>query len=149
MPMTTDIASYISANIATWILPANGTNSDGNIFESFLPDLPDRAVAVYQLAGGVPQRTLGKGFSWETPRLRVVNRAPVGTAGDDSSGGYAMANSDAQAIWNLLRLISNQLVNTVRYMIVDPQGHPAPQILDPNNRPLYVQEFSVMKYLSD
>lgn len=149
MPMTTDISSYIAANIATWILPANGTNPAGNIFESFLPSLPDRAVAIYQLPGASPQRSMGKNFAWENPRLQIVNRVPVGTAGNGSTGGYALAQSDAQAIWNLLKSVANQTINGVQYMLIEPQGNPTSKDLDPNNRPLYVQEFMVMKYLSN
>lgn len=149
MPMTTDIAGYISGNISTWILPANGTVPTGNIFESFLPDLPDRAVGVFQLPGSKPQRTLGKNFAYQNMRLRIINRVPVGTAGSPGTGGYALAYSDAQAIWDLLKAVSNQTVNGVKYMLIDPEGQPAPQELDPNNRPWYSQEFSVMKYMSD
>lgn len=149
MPLTTDISTYIQANIATWISPNNGTNANGNIFESFLPDLPDRAVAVYEMPGTKPQRGLGNTYAWENCRLRVVNRAPVGTAGVPTSGSWPMAYSDAEAIWNLLRVVNNQTVNGIKYILIDPTGRPAPQVLDPNNRPSYAQEFSVMKYMSD
>jgi Bacteriophage minor capsid protein len=149
MPLTTDISTYIQANIGTWVSPDNGSNPDGNIFEDFLPDEPDRAVALYELTGTKPQRTLGKGFAWEEPRLRVVNRAPQGTAGEPGTGSWPLAKADARVIWDLLRQINNQLVNGVQYLIVDPAGNPQPSGLDANQRPLYTQEFSVMKYMSD
>ena len=149
MPLTTDISTYIQENIDTWVSPDEGANSDGNIFENFLPTGPDRVVAVYGLTGAKPQRTLGRGFAWEEPRLRIINRAPVGIAGEPSSGNWPMAEMDARAIWDLLRVINSQLINGNRYMIVDPIGNPQPQELDVDNRPSYMQEFSVMKYVGD
>lgn len=149
MPLTTDISTYIQENIGTWVSPAEGSNLAGNIFENFLPDEPDRAVAVYALLGGKPQRTMGKGFAWETPRLRIVNRVPVGTAGDPSSGNWPLAEADSRTLWDLIRQISNQTVNGVKYMLVDPIGNPQPQELDVNGRPSYVQEFSTMKAVGD
>lgn len=141
MPMTADIVQYITANIATWQYPNSGTNVNGNIFESFRPSEPDRCVSVYQLAGRQPQRTLGGNFAWEEPRLQIVSRA-------GASDGWGVAYSDARAIWDLLRLVVNKTVNGVFYMIIDPQGEPQPQELDPNGRPLYVSDFAVMKYMS-
>ena len=148
MPMTTDISLYIQANIDTWVSPDGGTNPNGNIYELFLPDLPDRAVCVYEAPGSKSTRTLGKNFAWESPRLRIVNRAPAGTAGESGTGGWPQAQSDAMAIWNLLRTVSNQQLNGVQYIVIEDSGKPAPSGLDANNRPLYTAEFSVMKYFS-
>lgn len=141
MPMTRDVSLYIQANISEWVSPSNGTNPAGNIFETFLPDTPDRALAVYQMAGGKPQRSLGKGYAWETPKLRIVNRA--------TTSDWATAQADARTVWDLLRVVNNQALNGTQYIIIDAVGNPQPQELDANNRPLYVQEFSVMKYMSD
>jgi hypothetical protein len=148
MPLATDLSSYIATNIDQWILPDGGTNTDGNIYELFLPDEPDLACCLYELPGTKVQRTLGKGFAFEQPRLRVVNRAPAGVMGNTATG-WDKARTDARVIWDLLRVVVNQTINGVFYMIVDPSGNPQEQGLDANQRPLYSQEFSVMKYLSD
>jgi hypothetical protein len=145
--MTADIVEYITANLAQWILP-NGSNTAANIFESVRPSEPDRCVSVHQLAGSKPKRTLGGAFGWEEPRLQIYVRNALGQP-DDSSTGFPAAGADARQIWNLLREVKNQPINGTQYMIIDPDGEPAPIELDPNNRPLYVMEFSVMKYLSD
>lgn len=142
MPMTADIVQYITANIGTWIYPDSGSAADGNIFESFRPSEPDRCVSVYELAGREPKQTFGNNYAWEEPRLQIVNRA-------SDSDGYGVAQADAKEIWNLLKLVVNQTVNGVFYMKITPMGNPQPQDLDPNNRPLYVSDFAVMKYLSD
>lgn len=139
--MTTDIVQYIAANISTWVLPQSGSNPAGNIFESFRPSEPDRCVSVYELPGKPPVRTLGNNFAWEEPHLQIVSRASV----DD---GWGVAAADARAIWDLLRVVVNQTVNGVYYMIIDPVGNPAQQQLDPNGRPLYISNFAVMKHIS-
>lgn len=149
MPLTADVSAYIQEGIGTWVSPQNGDNPDGNIFESFLPDMPDRACCVYELTGDKPQRSLGGGFSWESPRLRVVNRAPANAADSPGSGSWPMAEADARALWDLLRAVANQDLSGTRYIIVEALGNPQPQGLDVNNRPLYEQEFSVMKHFSD
>lgn len=147
MPMTADIVEYISANLSQWIVP-NGTNNGGNIFESFRPPTPDRCVSVHQLPGNKPRRTLGGFFAWEEPKLQIFVRNAIGVV-DGTTSGFPGASSDARQIWNLLRNVKNQPINGTQYMIIDPDGEPAPQELDPNLRPVYVMDFSVMKYLSD
>jgi hypothetical protein len=147
MPMTADIVEYISANLSQWVIP-DGSNPAGNIFQSLRPSEPDRIVSVHQLPGSKPKRTLGKGFAWEEPRLQIYVRNAVGQL-NDTTTGFPAAEADARQIWNLLRAVVNQTVNGTRYMIIDPDGEPSPIELDPNNRPLIVMEFSVMKYLSD
>lgn len=142
MPMTADIVQYITANIETWVYPNSGMNTSGNIFESFRPSEPDRCVTVYQLAGQPPTRTLGGGYAYESPRLQIVNRAA-------QTDGWGVAYSDARAIWDLLRVVVNQEINGIQYMVITPSGEPEPQELDPNGRPLYISNFAVMKYMSD
>lgn len=141
MPMTADIVQYISANISTWI-PNSGSVTDGNIFESFRPSEPDRCVSVYELTGKEPKRTLGNNYAWEEPRLQIVSRA-------SSDDGWGVAEADARAIWNLLRVVVNQTINGVYYMVIKPQGNPAQQDLDANGRPSYITDFDVMKYFSN
>ena len=126
MPMVQDIAKYIVANIGTWIDPTV-TPATGNIFMEQQPTVPDQSICVYQLPGNRPKRTLGGRYAWEEPRLRVVNRV-------SEAQGYGVAASDAKAIWDLLRVVVNQMVNGTFYMILDPAGSPAPQQLDPNNQ---------------
>jgi len=141
MPMVQDIVKYIVANLgATWIDPAVNA-ATGNIFMEMQPTEPDQCVCVYQLPGSPPMRTLGNNDAWENPRLRITNRA-------SEAQGFGQAESDAKAIWNLLRPVVNQTVNGVFYMKLTAMGTPAPELLDPNNRPVYVQEFAVMKYFS-
>jgi hypothetical protein len=139
VPMTADIVQYIAANIGTWIYPDSGSNTNGNIFESFRPSEPDRCVSVYELAGKEPKRTLGNNYAWEEPRLQIISRA-------SSGDGWGVAQEDAKAIWNLLKVVVNQTVNGIFYMVIQPIGNPEPNELDPNGRPLYVSNFSVMKY---
>lgn len=139
MSMANDIVTYICANIGTWVSPAV-TPATGNIFIEQRPSNPDVAASVHQLPGGKITRTF-KTIAWENPRLRIVNRA--------SNLDWATAEADAFAIWTLLSKVVNQNLNGVFYMILEPDGSPAPTQLDPNNRPLYSQEYSVMKYVSD
>lgn len=136
--MNLDIVKYVVANIGTWIDPSV-TAATGNIFMEQQPTEPDQCVCVYELPGVKPFRTFGNHFAWENPRLKITNRV-------SEEQGYGQAQADALAIWNLLKTVVNQSVNGVFYMIIDPVGNPAPQELDPNNRPVYVQEFTVMKY---
>lgn len=140
MPMTEDIVGYLCANLSgTWVNPT-ASPTTGNIFIEQRPSEPDVAASVHQLPGGKLAKTF-KNRAWENPRLRIVNRA--------SALDWATAESDAFAIWNLLTTVVNQELNGTFYMILDSEGSPAPTQLDPNNRPLYVQEYAVMKYLSD
>jgi hypothetical protein len=140
--MTADIVKYISDNIGTWIYPDSGSASNGNIFESFRPSEPDRCVSVYELTGREPKKTLGNLLAWEEPRLQVVSRVST----DD---GWGVAASDAKEIWKLLTVVVNQTINGVWYMQIKAMGNPQPQELDPNGRPLYISDFSVMKSISD
>lgn len=138
--MVQDIVQYIVANISTWVDPAvNAVN--GNIFMEQQPTEPDECACVYHLPGIPPMRTLGNNYAWENPRLRITNRV-------SEAAGYGAAETDAKAIWDLLKPVVNQTLNGVYYMILEPVGSPAPQLLDPNNRPVYVQEYAVMKHLS-
>ena len=139
--MVQDIVKYIVANIgSTWIDPAV-TPATGNIFMEMMPTVPDQASCVYQLPGNAPVRTLGRNDAWEEPRLRVTNRV-------SEAQGFGQAETDAKAIWNLLRIVANQTVNGVFYMKLTSLGTPAPELLDPSNRPVYVQDYAVMKYYS-
>jgi hypothetical protein len=95
---------------------------------------------VHQLPGSKITRTF-KTIAWENPGLRIINRS--------STLDWETAKSDAFAIWELLSKVVNQELNGTFYMILEPHGSPAPTQLDPNNRPLYVQEYAVMKYVSD
>lgn len=140
MPMPDDILDYLVANIATWVNPVTDP-ANGNIFIEQRPSVPDRAASIHQIPGNKPARTLGGLFAWEEPKLRVINRA--------TTLDWSTAESDAQAIWDLLKAIKQTTINGIVYMLVDPVGNPAPSLLDPNNRPLYVSEFAVMKYVSD
>jgi hypothetical protein len=135
--MPLDIIAYLCANIETWIAPEPPT--PGNIFAEDQAATPDRTATVYQLPGGKIQRTF-KNIAWEAPRLRIVNRA--------TTLDWATAEADATAIWKLLSVVVNTTLNGVFYMILDPTGSPAKAELDPNNRPLWAQEYSVMKYVS-
>jgi Bacteriophage minor capsid protein len=141
MPMVQDIVKYIVANLgSTWIDPEVSPTT-GNIFMEQEPTVPDQCVCVYQLPGKEPKMTFGAHYAWEEPRLRITSRA-------STAQGFGGAASDAKAIWDLLKPVVNQTLNGVFYMKLTPSGSPAAQLLDPNNRPVYVQEFAVMKYLS-
>src|ERR1700733_2460708 len=133
MTLVQDIVQYIVANIGTWVDPAVNPTT-GNIFMEQQPTAPDQCVCVYHLPGLPPMRTLGNNYAWENPKLRITNRVSV-------DQGYPQAETDAKAIWDLLKPVVNMTVNGVYYMILEPDGSPAPQLLDPNNRPVYVQEY--------
>lgn len=139
--MAQDILKYIVANSGgAWIDPAVDP-VNGNIFIEQQPTTPDQVTCVYHLPGNPPARTLGDQYAYEQPRLRITSRV-------SEAQGYGQAEADSKAIWDLLRVVVNQTVNGVYYMVLSPIGSPAPQLLDPNNRPVYVQEYAVMKHLS-
>lgn len=138
--MAQDIVGYIVANIGTtWIDPVANANT-GNIFQLFLPNNPDKACAVYEMKGRGSKLTFGGLRAWEEPELKVITRAA-------ESDGWGVAQSDALAIWNLLDVVVNATIGSKFYMRIHADGKPEPQALDVNNRPLYVQTFSVMKYI--
>jgi hypothetical protein len=138
--MVQDITAYIVANIGgTWIDP-DASADTGNIFQQFLPGSPDKACAVYEGKGKETKLTFGGLRAWEEPSLKVVTRA-------STADGWGVASSDALAIWNLLDVVVNKTIGGSFYMRLHADGKPEAQALDVNNRPLYVQTYSVMKYL--
>jgi len=133
------LASSLGSN--PWIDP-NVDNTNGNIFRDFFPSsAPDRAAALYQLPGAPQQRGLGNTVMWENPRLRVRIRGPV--------NNFVEAKLDSDHIRDLLRVVTNQMVNGTFYMSIRPAGEPAAESLDPNNRPVYYTEYEIMKYPSE
>jgi hypothetical protein len=140
MTMTADIVAYIVANIgATWIDPAVDS-VNGNIFQEFLSNSPDRACGVFGLKGRPTQLTFGGLRAWENPELKITTRA-------SQSEGFSVAQSDAFAVWSLLDVVVNKEIGSSFYMRLHADGKPESQGLDVNQRPVYVQTYSVMKYI--
>lgn len=139
MTMTADISALIISSIGSpWIDPAVNSTT-GNVYQEFYPpSSPDRMCCVYERAGNPPQRGLGGNISWYNPRLVVMNRAAA-------TDGFAVAQTDAFNIFNLLKTVVNQTLSGTYYIEILPDGSPEPQSLDPSSRPVFIANYKVMK----
>lgn len=145
MGMTEEIKAYILAAVIPggnpWIDP-DVDSTNGNIFRNFFPpDVPDRAMCLYQMPGGPDQRGLGNTIMWENPRLRVSVRGAI--------SDFEEAKLDSFHIRDLLKVVTNKTVSGIYYMSMRPAGEPAAESLDPTNRPIFYTEYEVMKYPSE
>lgn len=138
--MVEEVIAYIAANISQWI-PADGVSVNGNLTKDFRPNDPDMMCTVYQFPGAPPQRGMGNTIQWYNPRLQIVNRRSV-------ADGFPAAKLDARNIKNLLEAVTNRSLSGTFYMAIRADGEPSAQAIDPSSRPVYVTDYSVMKYAS-
>ena len=116
-----------------------------DLFESFLPESPDAAIAIFDNAGSPPIQTLGADVSIERPRLTVWARATTAAlAAEKIRAVYARwrAKSEAQ--------MTKAAGGTTRWLSVMAVGSPFLLKRDDASPPrtIYAINFDVLKEIS-
>src|SRR5262245_26016938 len=97
-----------------------------DLFAGDLPPTPDAAIALFESpAGDTPLHTHDiPGLALERPEITVLCRAPE----------YVDARDKAQAIFELVPMLKNELIGTGRYLALWPTTSPHALGRDENNR---------------
>lgn len=122
--MIQDIAAYIDTQVAALTLSTN-------LFISFLPTSPDKAVAVYETTG-TDELAMGGPVMVRTTDVQVVTRAST----------YVEAEALALSIHNAMNALS-VTVNSNRYVAISPIARPALFERDSNDRYLFSGNYEV------
>lgn len=106
-----------------------------NLFLGRLPDTPDAATALFEYAGAAPFHTMGPTVVWERPRLQVLCRA----------ADYATARSQAETIYQLLDVVAETTIESVRYHQIEALQSPFLVQRDANDRPVIGCNYEVWR----
>lgn len=110
------------------------SNGIVTVYETTMPDVPDKAVAVYEYGGPAPEFN-HDGQAWENPRIQCVSRAPT----------YPEARQQAQQVYNLLNGQTNVVINGGGYLSIKALQSPFPILPDNNQRDRVVINFEIAR----
>lgn len=137
-----DIANYLTSQGI--VVPGGSVPEQSpayGVYYGFLPDMPNRAVALFETGGGPPIHTHSSGPGnavMEQPRVQVVVR----------STSYAAGRQAIQRIYESLDGFRPRLLGGVRYHWAAAVQAPFLLERDANQRPVFACNFSFMKELS-
>lgn len=138
--MVEEVATELEAQFPDWLYrPSKAPpNTQGTLYLSDLPDLPDAAVALYQYPGEMPDLRLGNHVAYEKPRLQVLVR----------NKSAALANTQSYQIMQFLNQINSQMFGGVYYVRIVSESSPAELGPDAAQRQRWTTNFAVHKYWS-
>lgn len=99
-----------------------------DLFGGFLPDQPDTAVGLFQLAGLPALRSFKAPLPYaRRPRLQVRSRA----------SSYDVAEANIEAVYAALEPVANQVINGVTYLRIEATSEPIDAGMDVADRQLF------------
>lgn len=104
----TDLATHLDSVLSSLVMATN-------LFGNDMPDAPDVLATLYETPGGPPVETLGAASKAAVivPRVQVQTR-----------GAHDQSRALAREIHDQLILLTNQQVNSVYYLRVQPLQEP-------------------------
>ena len=132
MALLEDLGGYLDTQLSSVTL---GTN----LFYSLLPETGANCVTLYENAGAPPVFTQGSvGLpALERPQLQFLLR----------NTSYSAGRALAEDIYRTLTAITNQTINSHRYLRVEALQVPSVLNRDSNNRVIFTCNFDVMRVL--
>lgn len=116
-------------------LEDNGFGTLGtDIFLGILPESPDACIGVFEYGGQTPMFTMGTaGIQVDMPSLQIQVRATR----DD----YPTARDEAESARQLLAKVTNQTIEGIRVLRIEPSSSIVPIGVDENHRPVISANF--------
>ena len=116
--------SYLD-HVCSYVDGATAFTESTNLFKGLMPETPDTCVTLYETPGRQPSEQMGNSQGGtERPNLQVISRA----------SDYVTARTNAQTVWNALRLVTEQTLSGVRYLRIQPLQSPFLLNRDDNQR---------------
>ena len=132
MGMLEDIGGYIDAQTTLTL----GTD----LFLGLIPDTPSNCVSVFENGGVAPDFTMGTNNlpQLERPELQFIVR----------NSSYSAGRIIADTLYRTITQISNQTINSVRYLRLQPISNPSVMDRDANRRVLFTCNFYVVRVMT-
>lgn len=128
MAVLEDIAAYVDTQTALTL----GTD----LFIGELPADPDAATVLLEYGGGPVRYTLGeKRPAMEEYSVQIVSRDTT----------YQTARARAQTVYQAIAEFTTQVINSTRYLSIEPKQPPFPLAWDDNDRYRFVFNVEVQR----
>lgn len=133
-----EVSSYL---IAQAVAPSD-PNADYGVTQGYIPDKPDRCIALYE-TGGFPNIALSTG-TVDRPTFQVRVRGPSWSV---NPTGYTSARAKIETIRSTLEGVMNKSIGSPLWAYVHIKSlHPPISMgRDPNDRPTVVMNFQALR----